>query len=222
MFRTALVPFTRKLFAMSDTRTNQQIAIDFATMRARDVEQVKRLPAASPGQWYVKGRDFYGDDTWTLESALLVCGSVAVLDYGAFVVVDVSGVRVTQFYERAGAERFARAIGDHVEQTFARAAAGNICAARSLVRLVRVHKLVARRRGSTGKAWTKRERKELEDAFRLASYYGVRINEDTDPAIAREPVIRESLSRSLSCKDEKLRRWRLRLLARVEREGLPT
>ena len=184
--------FTRKLFAMRDAKTNQEVAKEFARMRARDVEQVERLPPAPPGQWYCKRRGVRGEDEWRLEPALLVCGSVAVVNHGAFALIDRSGVHAT----------------------------GNALAMRALFRLCEMHKRATRRRGPTGKLWTKRELKALDVAEQWGSRRG-KVSADVNPERAREILVLVGLSGCNSFPDDKLRHWYMRLLARVEREGLP-
>lgn len=214
-------PFTRKRFAMRDTKTNQEVAKEFARMRARDIEQVERLPPAPSGQWYCKRRGVRGEDEWRLEPALLVCGSVAVVNHGAFTLIDRSGLRMTGFYERSDAERLARAVGKSIERTFARSATGNALAMRALFRLCEMHKRAAQRRGPTGKLWTKRELKALDIAEQWGSRRG-KVGTGVGPERAREILVLVGLSECNSFPDDKLRHWYMRLLARVEREGLPT
>ena len=49
-------------------KTNQEVAKEFARMRARDIEQVERLSPAPPGQWYCKRRGMRGLDLSVLNS----------------------------------------------------------------------------------------------------------------------------------------------------------
>lgn len=205
---------------MSSAKTNPEVAKEFAHMRASDIEQVERLPPAPPGQWYCKRRGIRGDDEWRLEPALLVCGSVAVVNHGAFALIDRSGVHAVGFYERSDAEQLARAIGESIERTFAKSATGNTLAMRALFRLCEMHKRAARRRGPTGKPWTKRELNALHAAEQWGSRRG-KVNTGVSLDRAREVLVLVGLSECHSFPDDKVRHWYMRLLARVEREGLP-
>lgn len=206
---------------MRDAKADQESARDFARMRAADVAHVATLPPLAPGKWYSKRRGVWNEDEWRVVPALFVAGPIAVVQQGSFDVLDLSGLRIERFYERANAERLARALAPCIDAMFARAAMGNLFAMRSVFRLCRIHKSVNRRRGPTGKPWTKRELKALETAEQWGSRRG-KVGADVSPERAKEILVLVGLSECASFPDDKLRHWYLRLLTRVEREGLPT
>ncbi len=221
VFRTPLDPYTRKRFAMRDTEADRQAARDFARMRAADVAHVRTMPPLAPGKWYSKRRDVRGADEWRVVPALFVSGPVAIVQQGSFDVVDLSGLRIDSFYERADAERLARALAPCIDAMFTRAAMGNVFAMRSPLRLCRIHKSAARRRGPTGKPWTKRELKALETAEQWGNRRG-KVGANVSPERAKELLVLVGLSECAAFPDDKLRHWYMRLRARVEREGLPS
>jgi len=190
-------------------------------MRAADVAHVRALPPLAPGEWYSKRRDARGADEWRVVPTLFVAGPVAVVQQGTFDVVDLSGLRIERFYERADAERLARALAPCIDAMFARATLGKVLAMRSMFRLCRIHKSANRRRGPTGKPWTKREQKALETAEQWGSRRG-KVGANVSPERAKEILVLVGLSECASFPDDKLRHWYMRLRARVEREGLPT
>jgi len=205
---------------MCDAKADQETAKDFARMRAADVAHVRTLPPLKPYEWYSKRRGVRNEDEWRAVPALFVASPVAVIQQGTFDVVDLSGLRIERFYERIDAERLARALAPCIDAMFARAAMGKVFATRSLFRLCRIHKSANRRRGPTGKPWTKRELKALETAEQWGGRRG-KVGANVSLERAKEILVLVGLSDCGSFQDDKLRHWYLRLLARVEREGLP-